>query len=82
MHGTGFQPLDHVAGNLGRCPRLPSSRAVGARAGEAGINVGGSPTRRIGLFPAQEGIRAEVVRPGRKQNVIEQAGRNDMNHIL
>jgi hypothetical protein len=44
-------------------------RAVGACAGEAGVNVGGSPTRRIRLFAAENNVRAAAARPGRKQGI-------------
>ena len=44
-------------------------RAFGACVGEVDVNVGESPTRRIRLFTAENGVRAEVVRPGRKQGI-------------
>ena len=48
--------------NTGLC------RSAGACAGEAGVNVGASPTRRVRLFTAENGVRAAAVRLGRKQD--------------
>ncbi|MEI6569468.1 MAG: hypothetical protein WCR20_22510, partial [Verrucomicrobiota bacterium] len=42
---------------------------VGMCAGEAGVNMGESPIRRIRLFTAENDGRAAAARRGRKQDI-------------
>jgi hypothetical protein len=53
----------------------------GACAGEADMNVGASPTRRIGLFTTEHDLYSVAVRRGWKQREMNRRAVTKVNHI-
>ncbi len=50
-------------------------------AGEAGLNVGASPTRRVGLFTTEHNLHSAAVRRGWKRGKLNRRAVTKVNHI-